>query len=582
MTNRKLICSVALVAAAVTIPLSLRAADEVDELRAKYHSLLNKQADILQSQGQIETAKAVRTWPIPRRDGRNYLALPPHAASRPKVFATEKKLHDLQRFYAEYLVRLGRAALADGDRAAAYQLACEALRADPTHKSARKVVNLPDDDEFRTKKTSSGWEVETEHFEITTTDTEHAAAAAGERLEELHAVWRQLFAEYWFTQAELERRFAGQDSRLAEPDHQVMLFANKQQYVDYLKRDEPGIEVSLGYYAERPRIAYFYNDPATVATQFHEATHQLFHERFRRGKSAGVDNNFWVVEGIATYMESMQKGDGYYVVGGPGAYRLQFARYRALTEQFYVPLAKFVAMGRAETQAAAENLPRIYSQAAGLSHFFMDAQGGKYRRAFVQYLDAVYRDKADATTLARLTGKRYEELDKEYLAFLRVGDTEMSQLIPGENVPRLYLGRTSVTGNSIPHIAQVNGLARLDLGYCKITDDDLKRLPASQTLIQLNMEQTQITDAALDHIRQFTNLRELDVSGCRISDAVAAQLAELTDLEILWLTDTSITDRGLAELHGLKKLKFVDVSGTGVTAEGWAKLKRAVPSVNSE
>jgi hypothetical protein len=338
----------------------------------------------------------------------------------------------------------------------------------------------------------------------------------------------------------------------------------------------------LGYYSERSRTAFFYTDERTVATQFHEATHQLFHERQRRGRAAGLDDNFWVVEGIATYMESLRQGEGYYVVGGPAAYRLQFARYRALTEEFYIPLSELVAMGRTDVKSAGENLPRIYSQAAGLAHFFMDGAAGQYRKAFVEYLDAVYRDKADAATLARLTGKRYEQLDREYLDFLRVGDKELKSLVPGENAPRLYLGRTKITDKSLPHIAALNGLERLDIGYCSITDDGLQHLRADNQLVQLNLEQTQITDDGLAYIGQFVELRDLDLSGCRISDEGLKSLAGLKQLEILWLTNTAITDDGLKHLVGLKNLKFIDVDGTRVTPDGWAALKRAVPGVSNE
>ena len=578
--THRLLATLAVLAGAASMAC---AEDAVEQLRQQYASLLDKRADELEAQGKPELAAAVRNWAISRRQGRNYLLLPLRPSdARPEVFQRDESLVKLQKFYAEHLVRQARKALADGDRGRAYRLACEALRADPTHKIAAAVVNLEEEKAYRTKKVPSGWEVETEHFEITTTDTQEAARATGERLEELHLVWRQLFADYWFTQAELERRFNGAASRMIEPNHKVLLFADKQQYVDYLKRDEPGIAVSLGYYAERPRTAYFYNDPGTVTTQFHEATHQLFHERQRRGKSAGIDDNFWVVEGIATYMESLQQGDGYYVAGGPGAYRLQFARYRALTEQFYIPLREFVAMGRAETQAAGDNLPRIYSQAAGLAHFFMDAADGKYRQAFVEYLDAVYRDKADATTLERLTGQRYEELDRQYLKFLRVGDDDLAQLISGEHVPRLYLGRTKITDAAIAAIARVRGLERLDVGYCQLSDDGLKQLPVSEQLVQLNLEQTSITDAALEPIVQFRQLRELDLSGCRITDAGLKLIGRLENLEILWLTDTQVTDSGLVQLHGLKQLKFLDIDGTKVTADGWARLQQALPEVSRQ
>jgi hypothetical protein len=363
----------------------------------------------------------------------------------------------------------------------------------------------------------------------------------------------------------------------------VLLFRNREQYVAHLERDEPSIKVSLGYYAEQPRTAYFYaGDDNTLATWFHEATHQLFYERQRRGRPAGIDDNFWVAEGIATYMESLRKGDGFCAVGGPGAYRLQFARYRALTEGFDVPLAKLVTLGRDDVKGMGGDLPKLYSLAAGLSHFFIDGDGGKNRDAFVKYLDEVYRDKATATTLATLVGQPYQKIDEQYGEFLRASDEDLAALLPGEHVPRLYLGRTRITDRALGYIAKVDGLERLDLGYCPITDSGLAQLLASETLVQLNLEQTKITDKSLAFIAKMTELRELDLSGCQISDRGLENLAALQHLETIWLTGTPITDAGLQKLYGLKNLKFVDVSGARVTAEGYAALKRAVPTLGDE
>ncbi len=550
-------------------------------LHDKYVSLLNKRLET--SVQNRDDTKAILRWASVGSPGRNYLFAPQtNGQNRPAKLEGDASLQSLQRFYAENILNLAQQALEDGDRARAYTWANEALRADPGSERANRVIAAADQQQAQVKTVSPGWKVETKHFEITTNHDEASALAVGEQLEELHAVWRQMFANYWFTQAELERRFDRQPSRLNEPNHKVMLFANKQQYVDHLKRDEPGIAVSLGYYAEKSRTAYFYADDETLATQFHEATHQLFHERLHRGRPAGVNHNFWVVEGIATYMESLQKGDGYFVVGGPTSYRLQFARYRALTEEYYVSLAELVAMGRADMKSAGDQLPRLYSQSAGLAHFFMDGQGGKYRAAFVQYLDAVYRDKADAATLARLTGERYEQLDREYIEFLRIGDEELASLIPGENAPRLYLGKTRITDESMKQIASVSGLQWLDVGYCEISDFGIKSLAPRESLLQLNLERTNITDEALTHIAKMSSLQNLDLSGCRISDDGLRSLAELETLEVLWLTGTPVTDAGLKHLHGLKTLKFVDVEGTSVTAEGFAALRRAVPGVSSE
>ncbi|MCA9267739.1 MAG: hypothetical protein KDA41_04685 [Planctomycetales bacterium] len=602
-------------------------------LESRYVALLDRCAAELAAEGKQASAQLVRRLSVPEIPGRTAAVLPPEDAPDladpidPRVVAVRKH-------YAKHLFEIAQTALADGDPSQVVGLLYRVLRADPDHAAARAIfdyqstgdgrwlsafaqrqlskgetvehpqfgwlpkdhvaryeagqrplgsrwVSVAEEDRVRGRSIDAGWNVETEHYLITTNHSLEAAVELGRRLEELHCVWRQLFAEYWYTSVDLARRFEGKPTARAIPKHKVLLFRDKDQYVAHLERDEPGIGQSLGYYAEKTRTAYFFaGDDRAIATQFHEATHQLFHERPRgRTRPAGVEENFWVVEGVATYMESLRKVDGYCLVGGAGAYRLQFARYRALTDDFYLPLAELVAIGREAMKAKGKELPLLYSQSAGLVHFLMDGREQQHRRALVRYLDAVYRDKADAAELARLTGVRYEELDREYLDFLRATDADMASLLPGEDVPRLYLGRTRVTDAAFAPIAKVAGLEQLDVGYTPVTDAAVAQLTRVESLTRLNLEHTQITDAALKHIARMTALRELDLSGCRVTDDGLAQLERLTNLEVLWLTDTPVTDAGLRRLHALKKLTSVDVGGTRVTAAGWRELVNAVPEL---
>jgi hypothetical protein len=68
---------------------------------------------------------------------------------------------------------------------------------------------------------------------------------------------------------------------------------------------------------------------------------------------------------------------------------------------------------------ARDDIARLYSQSAGLAAFFMDYDGGRYRKAFGELLAMVYAGRDAPGTLAELTGKNYGELDREYLEFLR-------------------------------------------------------------------------------------------------------------------------------------------------------------------
>jgi hypothetical protein len=49
----------------------------------------------------------------------------------------------------------------------------------------------------------------------------------------------------------------------------------------------------------------------------------------------------------------------------------------------------------------------------------MNARGGRYREAFVEYLSRVYSGTADPDTLARLCRRSLAELDAEYREFMR-------------------------------------------------------------------------------------------------------------------------------------------------------------------
>ena len=77
------------------------------------------------------------------------------------------------------------------------------------------------------------------------------------------------------------------------------------------------------------RTAYFFADKESDdRTLYHEATHQLFHESRPVSPKVGRLANFWIIEGIAMYMESLKVRDGYYELGGFDDERMLAARYR--------------------------------------------------------------------------------------------------------------------------------------------------------------------------------------------------------------------------------------------------------------
>jgi hypothetical protein len=151
---------------------------------------------------------------------------------------------------------------------------------------------------------------------------------------------------------------------------------------------------------------------------YHEATHQLFSELVRPVKSVGNDANFWVVEGIAGFMESYKPASRLVLLGGADAWRLQNARTRLLRDAYYLGLADLCGLGMDALQRH-DDIKPLYSEAAGMTYFLMFAEDGRYRDALVDYLATVYANRDRPETLAELTGVSYSKLDEQYQRFIR-------------------------------------------------------------------------------------------------------------------------------------------------------------------
>ena len=134
---------------------------------------------------------------------------------------------------------------------------------------------------------------------------------------------------------------------------------------------------------------------------------------------AGNKANFWVIEGIAMFMESLHEQDGYFVLGGLEDERVNAARYHLQKNDFYVPFAELVGYGEDRLQRD-RKIKSLYSQAAGMANFLIFYEGGRYRDALVAYLSVVYNAQDDRGTLSKLTGSSYTELDKQYRTYMRV------------------------------------------------------------------------------------------------------------------------------------------------------------------
>ena len=427
------------------------------------------------------------------------------------------------------------------------------------------------------------WQIDSQHFQIATDAGQQAGIELAERLEEFHAVWRQLFFEYWSSRAWLADRFTGTPSPApAERKHLVVFFRDREEYVRQLSAAEPKIAVTLGYYMKGNQTSYFYaGDENAWTVWYHEAAHQLFQETGDPIRDVGEKWNFWVVEGIAVYLESAVKHEGYFTLGGFDADRLQFVRSRVMGGDKSIPFDELSALGREALQRHAE-IGRLYTQAAGITHFLMDDHDGRNRDEFVRKLTETYAGRDTPQTFLKFPNFSAATLDQELRDFLKVSTADLRFLGPTNIRRNLSLSGAKLDDESLKLLAGSDRLEWLDLAYTPITDTGIENLGPLPSLKQLTLVNTKITDRVAPKLAPpaLPCLEELDLSGTAITDEALEELKQLEQLKVLRLSHTAVTDAGLQQLTGLLNLEELDVDQTQVTAEALARLKSQLPKLH--
>lgn len=275
------------------------------------------------------------------------------------------------------------------------------------------------------------WVIGSEHFLVKTNHSLEKGVEISRALEKFHDFFLREFTGFFSSPQQIQRLLDSGPRAKWSPAarYQVYYYRNKDEFVEALKSRQPMIERANGLYMPGDKIAYFFNDdspedtPETRAdkleTMYHEVTHQLLGESRPGRTEVGEQANFWVIEGFPCYLESYRPEYQEPQVGNPRHIRIFWARKRALEENIYWPMRQFVGVGRSEFPLEADT----YNQAAGMVHFFLNYEDGMYRDAFIQYLASVYdpafRARQKSVSLEKILGVNYEDLDRQYLAYLR-------------------------------------------------------------------------------------------------------------------------------------------------------------------
>ena len=475
---------------------------------------------------------------------------------------------------------------------------------DPTEATIRRYLGLPLDGKTevtqRPGRAAPSWlawqhgsytQLSTPHFVLYSRADQETSLRVAEDLERCYWVWTQMFFPLWECQPQVTATLGGdrkhrsivellrgQSSRLtARRKLRIVLFRDAAEYQQTI--NVPGVERSTGFYSDEKQTTFLYgsavDDPPT---RRHELVHQLFREATSSGlgrQMPGTEAEFWLIEGIAGYFESLHFGDGYATVGGWDSPRLQFARFRFFVLGDRMPMSELRKDGRLNAQSRSD-IARWYAHAIAQSHHLLDCGNANSRRWVYGQLAKEYKIE---TTL----GFEHEDpVDGDsILKFLSVDDEHLADNPVERNLNHLCLAGCMVTPQGLNHIPPAPELQRLTLTGRQIGVDAVVRLAADpRSIQQLSLERTGIDPTIAGLLNAAANLEELDLSSTAVDDSIVSAIAAAKSLNTLWLTGTHVTDRSIAIIAKMPELEDVDLQRTKVTETGIAKLKQANPNLN--
>jgi hypothetical protein len=382
----------------------------------------------------------------------------------------------VRREHARELFELARAAFQAGEISFCYDLVREVVEHDPDHGQARNLLGftryrdqwatpyaagklksgqewharfgwtprthvarleqgerlwkgqwLPADEVAKYREPwGNAWEIETEHYVVRTNVSLERGVEFADRLEKLYAIFFRLFAGFFSPRDQMAMLFdpPGRRNALGTRDpatrqppkrFRVNFYRTRDEYLEALRPHVRfGLGDSTGMYLTNTRTAYFYvHEEMDDATVIHEATHQLFAETREHPNAAGTRGNYWVLEGIACYMESFRERDGRVELGGWETPRFKVGRDWIVKDHKYVPAEKLTRLEIRDFDTP--DVHSLYAQSACLCHFLMHHDGGRHRDVLVKYLEQVYLGRAEPSTLAELLEMDFADLDRAFV-----------------------------------------------------------------------------------------------------------------------------------------------------------------------
>jgi hypothetical protein len=357
-----------------------------------------------------------------------------------------------------------------------------------------------------------------------------------------------------------------------------VFFKDHADYVRNLARVQQGIENTAGYYNGTLKVSFF---PATdangqrdEATWRHEMTHQLFRESIATREQPFAEHFLWVDEGVAMHFESLKVAGQVATLGGFDAQRLQFARVRRLRENYHVPFATLASMDMAAFQSRTD-LGYLYAQCAGLAHMMMDSRKYDMQPVLIQFMKTIHKRKIRPGAFTELVGRSFDQLDNDYLEFLKVTNQDVEKRIENAaTISSLSAPDANLSDEAYDVLGTCINLRWLDITGTELSKQRAIKLQRLDLLSELFLCASSIQPGALKMLGQLESLKELDLSSSSIENNQLAELKSLPSLQVLWIANTRIGDTGLLSLAKLPNLKVLQVEGSKITQTGLQQFKQ--------
>ena len=500
----------------------------------------------------------------------------------------------------------------------AYQRMWSELSEDPSNLPIRKYLGLPIGRSMnqtvvikiargRSAPNWLGWksgsyrQVETPHLQIFSRASEKDARAVAADLERTFWVWTQFFFPFWdarYSVAAQLRSVVPSESVAKQLSNargrlptrkkiRIVLFNDKQQYVQALSAAVPGIEQSTGFYSDSRQTSFFYpsEDEDAVATRRHELVHQLFLEATDsqlNGETPGRESDFWLAEGIAGYFESLSFTANHATLGGWDSPRLQFARFRILSGRDSLAFSELMQSTQAQVQRRSD-LSRWYAFAIAYTHAMLDGGVRSERRFIYDKLAKLYRipvSKGVGGISFDVPGaKATEQPERSLSRFLSIDDQVLLDNPPTRVLQQLCLAGCQISAEGLKRISPQADLTWLDLSQIPVDARSVESLcPDPSELKQLSLESTRVDDSLAAWLGRASELSELDLSWTKAGDAISSQIMGHAKLKTLWMTGSQISDAAVPNLIQLRGLESLDVQRTRVTQKGLGELKIKRPA----